>query len=75
MEELLRQILAELQYHTKLMESLMDLADTKRGASSNKQKEMKEALNEVMDPILNNPNIKGRPEIEGLKRLMKLGGL
>lgn len=60
------EILQELKYQTKLLEQMIDLLETK------KQVDPKQIMKDIMGPLFNNPMLRGKPEIEQLKK--SLGG-
>jgi 1,2-phenylacetyl-CoA epoxidase catalytic subunit len=72
MEEILKEILKELQYHTKLLESMVENFDASRHQSQEKQKEVKDILSKTLGSVFNHPSLKGRPEVEKIKK--DLGG-
>lgn len=74
MEELLRQILAELQYHTKLLEGFNDLLEEGKQGRNEDQKSMKQNLDKLFNTIFESPHLKGRPEVAELKKKVNMGG-
>ena len=62
MEEILKQILEELQFHTKLLESMVENRDENRFNAEKTQASMTEAITMMQKETLNHPSIKNNPE-------------
>lgn len=73
-KEILNEIRAELKYQSKLLESILDFYDSTRYKGEEKQKEMKEVINDALSSVFEHPALKNRPELEKLKKLAQLGG-
>ena len=60
-------ILQELKYQSKLLEQMIDLLETRKQPVDPKQ-----MMKDVLGPLFDNPLLRGKPEIEQLKK--SLGG-
>ena len=68
MEEILKQILAELQYQTKLMEDIFENKDL-----AQKTRALKANMTVLEKQILSNPAIAGNSEMQGIvKNIMNM---
>jgi hypothetical protein len=63
MEEILKEILKELKYQTKIMEYLYDKKDTN-------QHDFKEHMKGIQDMVLSNPMIASVPEAKAMMQDM-----